>query len=129
MEKQEWLKFDIPKSYKLLYAPKEITGLDQIDAFIDSLNVEMFRDSQECFLKMHTNAREFFLKEAKKVADWNGRITRYRGYLLIFDSDMPPGLIYIDLIFNEICFLRQKRFKTLKDRHMLNYLIFNRFKF
>lgn len=129
-----WEPIQINKPLKNPYKQEKKTSIEQIDKFIDSMNIQLFHDFRECFLMVHMSLHNIFLEEAKKRDDWKGRLTRYRGFLLVFESDIPEGLFYISSIsakIDELKYVRDYDPKSfnLKYKDLLRYLEYNRFKY
>jgi hypothetical protein len=127
---------DIFKPIHLGDAPKKmlIPNSDTpatIDAFLSQLNLPATWENEDCFLALGVEHYKELLELRKKATVFNGRFTRYRGFLLLFNDEIPKGFLYVGLIFDkiqELEFAIANGDSSLKTRQMLDYLRTNRFK-
>jgi len=129
-----WLLFnkceDDRKITEKLYARDN--GIAQIDKFIEAMNLEIFLDSKKCVLTLHSFYCKLFEKEALKIKNVRPRISRYRGFLLVFNKNIPKDFFYVSLIIDEIGRIENlKSFDkdnyTFNDHRLLKYLQHNQF--
>ncbi len=106
--------------------------MKEIEEFLEKVDLPLSKRPDEFYLKLHTSFREPLLSKMKKVSTFNGRFTRYRGFLLVFDEDIKISFMFIAFIFDEIENLKRlqadkSRFFYQKEFDTLNYLQHNRF--
>lgn len=105
--------------------------MDQIDKYLDAVNLLNGTSPSDYFLKLHIDVYPVILSKLKSEKNFDGSVVRYREFLLIFDEYIIKGLMVIGLIEDEINNLidlhtNTDRIFTLKENHTLKYLIRNR---